>query len=335
MKFKKAIAIITACTSIIYTTGCSIGGSNKKNVPEDEYVVRVVNAAALCFAPIHIAAAKGFFEAEGLKFEFVDIVGSITDLAASGQADAGCNLVGSFMQPLENGLAIKFTGGLHTGCTKLLVKGDSDINSIQDLRRKKIGVSSLADSATITTKRALARAGIGITIDNLEVEFVVYSESDLPLALEKGAIDAFGTDDPVASKAELDYGLKVIIDTTTDEFYKDQYCCNTFVTTDFYNKYPKLAEKYVRAVNKASQWVQDNPYEAAQIQIDNDYVAGTVEFNGKLLDAYNYIPSVQGGYDSLKSTAEGMKEIGLLREDTDIQKLIDKSFLAFEGVDNF
>ena len=49
-------------------------------------------------------------------------------------------LIGKMLQPLENGLPIKFTTGLHTGCTKLLVPSSSNIKSIADLKGKKIGV---------------------------------------------------------------------------------------------------------------------------------------------------------------------------------------------------
>ena len=45
--------------------------------------------------------------------------------------------IGKLLQPIENGLPIKFTTGLHTGCTKLLVPGDSDIKSIADLKGKR------------------------------------------------------------------------------------------------------------------------------------------------------------------------------------------------------
>ena len=49
----------------------------------------------------------------------------------------GMGLIGKMLQPLENGLPIKFTTGLHTGCTKLLVPGGSNIKSIADLKGRR------------------------------------------------------------------------------------------------------------------------------------------------------------------------------------------------------
>ena len=175
---------------------------------------------------------------------------------------------GKLLQPIENGLPIKFTTGLHTGCTKLLVPGDSDIKSIADLKGKKIGVPGLADAATVVSKRSLSAAGIGVTEQNMEVEFSVYSRNDLPQALENGAVDAIALGDPTASIAEEQYGLTALIDTATDPKYKDEYCCNAFVTSKLAAENPKAAAAFTRAVQKASQWVQENPDETAKIIVD-------------------------------------------------------------------
>ena len=239
---------------------------------------------------------------------------------------------GKLLQPIENGLPIKFTTGLHTGCTKLLVPGDSDIKSIADLKGKKIGVPGLADAATVVSKRSLSAAGIGVTEQNMEVEFSVYSRNDLPQALENGAVDAIALGDPTASIAEEQYGLTPLIDTATDPKYKDEYCCNAFVTSKLAAENPKAAAAFTRAVQKASQWVQENPDETAKIIVDKQYVSGDVDFCAQILKTYNYKPSVQGGYDALKLNAEELSKIGVLKEGTDAQKFADNAYIFFDDV---
>jgi len=81
---------------------------------------------------------------------------------------------------------------------------------------------------------------------------------------------------------------------------------------------------------KAAQWVEDNSYETAQIQIEKEYVAGDVDFNFELLDSYNYKPSIQGGYDALRYFVTDLKEIGILKEETDAEALIENSFISYE-----
>lgn len=334
---KKFIGVLlTSATIMAAIVGC--GGAqqaNSSDVSDGEYTVKIGYSTGLCHAPIHIAVENGYFEEEGLKFEAIAIEGAVVaEAVGTGQVDAGFGLVGKFVQPLENGLPMKLTAGIHTGCTKLLVPNDSDIQSVADLKGKRIGVASLADSPCLTAKRSLANAGIGVTAENMEVEFVVYNNADLPMALQNGAIDAYCAVDPAVSKAQEEYNLRAIIDTTTDEEYKDEYCCLSFVTTDLAQNHPDLAAKYTRAVMKAAKWIEENPEEAAKIQLEKEYVTGELEFNANLLASYNYNPTVSGGYSALEKSVLDLYEIGILRKETDTQALIENSFVKLEGVED-
>ena len=158
--------------------------------------LRLIYSPSLCAAPMYIAIENGYFEDEGLDIEQVTVdAAHVSEAIGADQVDVGMGLIGKMLQPLENGLPIKFTTGLHTGCTKLLVPGGSNIKSIADLKGKKIGVPGLADAATVVSKRSLSAAGIGVTDQNMEVEFSVYSRNDLAQALQNGAVDAIALGD--------------------------------------------------------------------------------------------------------------------------------------------
>lgn len=334
---KKLISILVAATTMMSVlAGC--GGTEQaaetSAVSSEDYVVKIGYSTGLCHAPIHIAVANGYFEEEGLNFEAINVESAvISEAVGTGEVDAGFGLVGKFVQPLENGLPMKLTAGIHTGCTKLVVPNDSDIQSVADLKGKKIGVASLADSPCLTAKRSLAKAGVGVTADNMEVEFVVFSNTDLPMALQNGAIDAFCAADPAVSIAEEEFNLRAIINTTTDDEYKDEYCCLSFVTTNLAENYPDLAAKYTRSVMKAAKWIEENSYEAAKIQLENDFVTGDLDFNASILESYNYNPTVSGGYDALDKSVRELQDIGIIRKETDAQQLIDNSYIKLEGVD--
>lgn len=287
----------------------------------------------LCGAPIYMAIENGYFADENIELEQVTVdAAHVGEAIGADQVDVGMELLGKMLQPIENGLPIKFTTGLHTGCTKLLVPGGSNIKSIADLKGKKIGVPGLADAATVVSKRSLSAAGIGVTDQNMEVEFSVYSRNDLAQALQNGAVDAIALGDPAASIAEEQYGLTALIDTATDPEYKDEYCCAAFVTSKLAEENPKAAAAFTRAVQKASQWVQENPDETAKIITEKEYVSGDVDFCAQILKTYNYKPSVQGGYDALKLGAEQLTEIGILKEGTDATKFADNACIFFDDV---
>lgn len=313
-------------------TSAASGSSDSASSSEATHL-RLIYSPSLCAAPMYIAIENGYFEDEGLDIEQVTVdAAHVSEAIGADQVDVGMGLIGKLLQPLENGLPIKFTTGLHTGCTKLLVPGDSDIKSIADLKGKKIGVPGLADAATVVSKRSLSAAGIGVTEQNMEVEFSVYSRNDLPQALENGAVDAIALGDPTASIAEEQYGLTALIDTATDPEYKDEYCCAAFVTSKLAAENPAAAAAFTRAVQKASQWVQENPDETAKIIVDKQYISGETDFVAQILKTYNYKPSVQGGYDALKQNAQELTEIGILKEGTDATKFADNAYIFFDDV---
>ena len=326
---KKSI-LFTILLSALLFTGCGGTESSVANSKDDDFVLKIAYNNSLCEAPIQMGVEKGFFEAEGLKFEMVKAdAAHMPEAIGSGQVDAGFGLLGKYLQPIDNGLDIKITAGIHTGCTKLLVPENSDINSVADLKGKRIGTGGLGAAGTIITRRSLYHAGLNASPDNCDAEFVVYSESDLAQALQNGAIDAIVLGDPKASIAERDYNLKAIIDTARDDEYKNEYCCISFVTGDIAEKHPEIAEKFTRAIMKASQWVEENKEETAKIQIEKNWVAGDADFNAQVLSAYSYKPALNGGYEALKITVPDLQAIGLINPDRNTDEFIENARLGF------
>lgn len=331
-------AIFTKVTalalSIALTAGLTACGAKSKEETAETYVLKVGETqGALCHAPLQVAMELGYLDEEGIKWERVDFGGSDIQAAlGSGAIDCGFGLIGKFIQPIENGLNMVVTAGMHTGCTKILVKADSGIQSIADLEGKTIGVSSLAGSEAVTAKRALYAAGVDISADGGEVTFAVYGTTDQPIALLNGAVDAIATPDPVATNAENEYGFTVLLDTAATEPYASEYCCVSFVSTEIAEKYPEIAAGFTRAVLKASAYVAAHPEETAKIQIDGEYVSGTPQANAEILKSYQYIPSVQGGYDALVNVSRDLQEIGVLKSTTDVDAMIERSFRFFENV---
>lgn len=330
--FPLAAIVLSVVILSLNLVACNTSKESKDDV---DIVIGTANGS-LCLAALHVAIDNGYFEEEfskaGISWRVEEIdMSNIADLVASKKIDASTQLAGSMIPQIDNGLEITFTAGMHTGCTKVYSKSDSGITSLSDLKGKKIGVPSLGDSSVVALKRALYDLGIDVSAAKPEVEWVVYSLSDLPIALENGAIDAAALHDPVAYNAEQEYGFTKILDLSTDEKFANEYCCMSFVTNDLATNNPEAAAAYTRAILKASAFVSANPYEAAKLQIDNNQCSGDLETNAYLLESYNYSPSVEAAKTTIVNAASELSRIGELKA-SDPSIFASKAFTKFDGV---
>ncbi|MDR2069995.1 MAG: ABC transporter substrate-binding protein [Treponema sp.] len=329
----KRFIVVTLCVLLIQGMNLSAGGA--KQASEDDYVIKVGIGitAGLCTAPFFIASEKGFYGEEGLKYEEIKIdVNQTHQLLTTGQIDVTNFLLAGMIQPLSNGLDVKIPLGLHTGCIKVLADPDSDIRTAEDLRGKRIGVSGLGAPPTLITQRYLARLGINVGADGGEVEWVIFSPGDLPLALERKQVDAIALNDPAAWIVEQDGKGRVIINTTSDDYLKDEICCVVEASSRVYKNHPETLAKFVRALQKATRYVQENPEETARLMAEKNYVAGDPGVNAQVLKTYTYRASVSGAREAILRNSRDLQQIGIVDQSIDVNVLTDSVFAALPGV---
>ena len=295
----------------------------------------------MCLAPVHIAIINGYFDEEfeaiGQKYEVVTSnIDTITEQITSGEINAGYGLTGTLMQPISNGLSISFVTGLHRGCTKFYSKNGSGVNSLEDLKGKTIGVASLSDSAPIQLKRKLFSLGFKVNGSDADIQFVTYAMTDLPTALDNGAVDAIGIHDPVAYNAEKNYDFIKILDIGEDEVFSKEYCCQAYVSQELIAKNPKGATAYARAIQKAAAFVQALPEEAARLQVENGYMPSESEEDiaryGEILASLNYEPSISLGRETFRATFTDLQETGDLDPNLDLEEFTARVYPNLEGV---
>lgn len=329
---KKSITFFAAVLVLtcVLLTACSKGSAAK-----EDNTLKVGYSGNLCEVPVHISYEKGYYKEEGLDVELIKIApGTTFDAITSGQIDAGFSLMASMVQPLANGLPAKITTGLHTGCDIVLVKQNSGITKAGDFKGKKVGVPSMTSSPVVYAKRVLADNGLNIRMENPEVEFIVYSQADLPLVLSNGTVDAIALNEPAATIAAKEYGLQIIFDSAVDKPYCDQYCCVAIVSDRLLKRDKRLAVKYTRAMQRASAYVHGNQEEIARIVNEKKYVAGDPAVNAGVLKKFNYIPSVKGAFDAFGITAPQLQAIGMLSAEVNTDALQKNSIIFLEGLDD-
>jgi NitT/TauT family transport system substrate-binding protein len=319
----------------VVLAGVSANPSRDRSVSDDDYklVIGYPVEGGLCEAPFYIAIENGYFAEEGLKWERYNIEpGTAMALLTTGQIDVTNNLLATLIQPIANGLDVKIPLAFHTGCVKVLVRPDSPIRRPIDLKGKKIGVPSLNSSTKVIPSRVLASLGLKVDGPNADVEWIIYPSAELPLALERGLVDAIGSGDPTATIIENQGKGRVIINNATDDNLKNEFCCVTPVRSETVARHPETVAKFIRAIQRASKWVQENPDEAARIITEKKYIAGEVADNAQVLKTYNYRASVSQARVALERNARELQQIGIVDKEVDVNALVNNTFAAVPGV---
>jgi NitT/TauT family transport system substrate-binding protein len=313
--------LLSGCNKSSDTSATAAGGTTK---------VRVGYIGITCEAPIFMAVEKGFFKEEGLDVELVKCEWSkYKDVLALGGFDITHHLVMYFLKPIEQGLDVKFTGGIHTGCLRVQAGVKSDIKTVKDLLGKRIGVPGMGTPPFIFANRVLGANGIDAM---KEIQWRVFPAGELGLALEKGEVDAVADSEPIGSLLLAEGKVYNVADQAKDAPYKDEYCCAVIVNGKYLANNPKAAAAATRALLKGAKWVQTNPRAAARLSVEKKYLASNPELNTKAIGNLSYIPSISGAEKAVSSAAEEMKTAGMLSPTTDVPALARKAFVHLEGV---
>jgi len=307
--------------------GC---GKNSDSAGGASAKVRVGYIGLTCEAPIFTAVEKGFFKEEGLDVSLVKCEWkNYKDVLALGGFDVTHHLVMYFLKPIEQGLDVKFTGGIHRGCLRVQAAANGNIRTMKDLKGKRIGVPGMGTPPFIFANRVLGANGID---PGKEITWLVYPAGELGLAIDKGEVDAVGDSEPIGSLLIAQGKVRNIADQAADFPYRDEYCCAVLVNGKFLARNPKASAAATRALLKAAKWVETNPAAAAKLSVEGKYLASTVDMNTVAISHLRYVPSVSGAEVAVRLASAEMKTARMLSPATDVDGLARRAFVRLEGV---
>jgi len=138
-------------------------------------------------APLVVAQEKGFFAAEGLEVEMMAPAdpSDPPKLVAAGQVDLAVSYQPQLHMQVDEGLPLVRIGTLvATPLDTVIVRADSDIHSLEDLKGKRVGfsVSGFEDGVLGTMLET-----VGLSLDDVEQINVGFGLSP---ALAAGQVDA-------------------------------------------------------------------------------------------------------------------------------------------------
>jgi sulfonate transport system substrate-binding protein len=211
--------------------------------------------------------------------------------------------------------------------TALVTLKDSPINTVADLKGKKVAVTRGTDPHVFLV-RALADAGLS----DSDVTFVLLQHADGRLALTRGDVDAWAGLDPMMASAELQDDARLF-------FRKPE--ANTWgvlnVSEEFAAAHPDIVKRVIKVYEQGRKWALENPDALAELLAKTAKIPIEVARKqlGERTDlTHNKIGDAQR--DSIVAAGKALQSAGVIEADVDIQsavdKLIDRSFT--EGLAN-
>jgi len=246
-------------------------------------------------APVYVAYAKGFFKEQGLDVQLVPFPkGKLClDAVLGGQANFGTVAetplmhVGFQHQPV----AILATMETATKNTKAVARKDKGVQKAADLKGRKIGVP-VGGNAEYFMDVFLQKNGLS----RKDVQVVNLNPPEMIGAIVRGDIDAAFSFEPYITRSLNQLGDKGILLMDAD-IYRETFDLVSMRPWAEANR--ETAEKVLRALVKATQFIKANRDEsvqivAARIQLDPkelaniwDYYTFDIVLDQSLMDALN------------------------------------------------
>jgi NitT/TauT family transport system substrate-binding protein len=282
------------------------------------------NANSVCNVGIAVADERGFFAKRNLKVEKINFAGAtdqLLELLASGKADAGVGMALSWMKPLEQGFDVKLTAALHGGCIRLLTNHESGIASVAALKGKTVGTASMA----APDKNFISILAVKQGIDPIrEIEWRAYPADLLGVALQKGEIQAFSSNDPIASVLRDRDHLVEVTNNLTGEF-ANRACCVLGVRANLLRDERPVAAAITAAVMEAQEWVAENPDAAAAIFANFTKVATADQLAPMLRSHTHHHHPIDGALQQeVALYAAELKQAGVFKSSTDPTQFADR-----------
>jgi sulfonate transport system substrate-binding protein len=265
---------------------------------------------------------KGLLEKEfakdGISIRWVQALGSnkALEFLNAGSIDFGSTAGSAALVAKINGNPIKAIYVYsRPEWTALVVRKDSDIKTIADLKGKRVAVTRGTDPH-IFLVRALLSAGLS----EKDIQPVLLQHADGKTALIRGDVDAWAGLDPMMAQAEVEDGAKL--------FYRNA-AANTWgilnVREEFALAHPDLVKRVLAVYEEARKYSLGH-YD----ELKRDFIAVTklpeAVVDKQLKERTELTHSKIGApqRESIFAAGIALQQAGVIKADVDVKKALDE-----------
>jgi aliphatic sulfonates family ABC transporter substrate-binding protein len=216
-------------------------------------------------APVFVAVEKGWFNDALAKVGYkmdrreINIGPAVAEAMAANQIDIGQLGMAVIVTGAGRGLPAKIVVNTGIAGEGVVVRADSGIAKMADLRGKTIAIPAKGNMQDFIVRRGLEKAGLDPSKD---VKFIEIAGPDQKQALLGKHVDAITLWEPLVTDAVLSGGRLLA---TGQEIYPGHDNDTISASNEAIKNHPDAVRAIVQTVVSAQQWVMDNPDEAKTI----------------------------------------------------------------------
>lgn len=244
------------------------------------------------------ADKKGYFKEEGLDVEMFMFQDGPTEITAMESGSIDVAYIGSGAHTLAIRGNVDIFSFQHLGNADCVIGLKSHgVNSLEDLKGKKIGYAS-GTSSEIILMRALASAGLTMK----DIEGYDMDVSNMPSAMISGSLDACAPWSPNSTTITKEMGEDAHVLCTNVTFSDESADCTSWVCVPSYAEtHREILVKFTRALFKAMDYASKEEnydevagYVAEECGTDKDSALAQLS-DGAWLDSETFLKYVNDG----------------------------------------
>ncbi len=266
------------------------------------------------------------FEKDGIGIRWVQTLGSnkALEFLNAGSIDFGSTAGSAALLGRINGNPIKSIYVYsRPEWTALVTRKDTAINTIEDLKGKRVAVTRGTDPHIF-----LVRALLSVGLSEKDIVPVLLQHPDGKTALIRGDVDAWAGLDPMMAQAQVEDGARL--------FYRNK-AANTWgilnATEDFLKSYPDLTKRVIAVYEQARKYCLANYDDEKRVFMAVTRLPAAVadiQLKERTELTFNRIGAEQR--DSILQAGLALQKAGVIGANVDVKQaldgLIDDRFVA-------
>jgi NitT/TauT family transport system substrate-binding protein len=331
-----AAALLIALLAALVVAGCGgddtpATGGGGGGASSDAAPIRIAFSTWNGYIGIVIGVKEGLFEKAGVKVDYTVVEDPVQRFNAlkSGSLDAIATTPDTFSRTYAKGIESVQVLGLDASVGGDGIVAENDVQSVDDLRGKQVGVSAGSTSQWFL---AYVLDQDGLSLD--DVKQVDMTSGDAGSAFAAGRIPAAVTWEPWLSKAQKNPDGHVVVST---EKYPTIITDQVAFTPDFIKQHPDSVRRFIKGYQAAVDFLHSNKDKAFEDVADYlgqspDEIEATLKTVpiwgvNESQDYYGTKDNPGPIYDIFKKSAEFWKGLGEIKTMPDPNGAIDPSFV--------